>query len=470
MPRLPLRSSTLVASPTAIINNTNAIVFATQCEEKLSGDLFGASDAIQTICTNFQAITQDYFWNLKDLKQTLDNQIRSVYFTTSRANANIRSLENVLSNLGNKIRNETDLEKKQLLIDKRLIALKRFDEANAISREASLNLDSMERLIALVNMSMEQNSRCYYKMNSIVDSISTSKTAFSSLIGICSATQLTSKRIIEFAFLIGASDSAKGRAVDRLFSTYINMFGIDAIANMESSQFTSPLFDNGVKLTDINQGGLGNCWLLATVNSVVANNPKLISKIIKVEKDGSYSVTLYGTNGKKIVVNVTELDIAWFDTEVNKQHSDTTVEMWPSVIEAAIAKANQRIGLDLKDNTIRNLNGGTWAMEESVIKALTGKSTEKITVDETQIVDFVKKHMTRPMVTGTRELSKEDLENAPDWYAPTHAYTVIGVAGNKIVLSNPWGPDALGDGFKFEVSLDQYNKYFTNEILVGEKI
>jgi len=67
---------------------------------------------------------------------------------------------------------------------------------------------------------------------------------------------------------------------------------------------SDPLFAaSGPTLSDINQGYLGDCYLLSTLSSVAKTDPGLIKKDIVADGHGIFTVTFGAGTGTKINVN-----------------------------------------------------------------------------------------------------------------------------------------------------------------------
>ena len=64
-------------------------------------------------------------------------------------------------------------------------------------------------------------------------------------------------------------------------------------------QASGQLFVNGAAYTDVNQGGLGDCYFLASLAEVALKNPSAITSMFIVNGDGTYTVRFYnGSEGR----------------------------------------------------------------------------------------------------------------------------------------------------------------------------
>ncbi len=89
---------------------------------------------------------------------------------------------------------------------------------------------------------------------------------------------------------------------------------------------------------DVAQGNLGNCYFAAGMMAVALTNPSLIRELIKDNGDGSYNVTLYTDEGKKVEIKVTP----YFPTVVPGVPAyagwGDEQELWPMLLEKAYAQ------------------------------------------------------------------------------------------------------------------------------------
>ena len=211
-----------------------------------------------------------------------------------------------------------------------------------------------------------------------------------------------------------------------------------------------PVFAEGVQPTDVSQGGLGDCWLVASMMSLARTNPELIEKAIKDNGDGTYDVTLY-EDGKPVVVTVTgEFPARDGDPAYADNDSDVR-ELWPMLIEKAAA---QHMGGDY-DDIVGDKPGR--AME-----LLTGKEPTVYEdgfgfwddLDQPPAQELKKRFDNGDsMVFSTHG---DDKSIGDHQLVGGHAYVITGVADNgDVTLQNPWGANHP----PITVPYDDFEKY-----------
>jgi hypothetical protein len=130
---------------------------------------------------------------------------------------------------------------------------------------------------------------------------------------------------------------------------------------------------------DIEQGRLGDCFILASLAALASTSPGTLANAIQDVGDGNYDVTLYVDDGKKNlvkqVVRVTDAfpGLRWFYSltqpnplfaQVGEPGSDPP-ELWVMLIESAFAQAYKGGYLQL------NLGGRGF----DTLQALTGRTS-----------------------------------------------------------------------------------------------
>ncbi|MEW8351192.1 MAG: C2 family cysteine protease [Candidatus Thiodiazotropha taylori] len=194
------------------------------------------------------------------------------------------------------------------------------------------------------------------------------------------------------------------------------------------------LFIDGISIDDVNQGSLGDCYLIATIASIAKTNPEFISNMIADNQDGTYTVRLYDAGHPRYII--VDADLYRNDNgDPAYTHGTNPREIWPAIIEKAYAK----------------INGGyddiVSGYPRAALLALTGNvphwsSTSSISLDN------MYSQMERALTTGrpviASSLSSGDSNYEQNGLAFRHAYSVTGVYtdtnGQRWVnLRNPWG-------------------------------
>ena len=103
--------------------------------------------------------------------------------------------------------------------------------------------------------------------------------------------------------------------------------------------------DKTARVSDIKQGGIGDCWFLASLAGVVQKNPELIYKNIKAMGNGDFQVTLYEYfSHKPVIITVTDDDLNQSYLEYigigtsPQQYAHKTDGNWVGIYETAMAK------------------------------------------------------------------------------------------------------------------------------------
>ncbi len=202
---------------------------------------------------------------------------------------------------------------------------------------------------------------------------------------------------------------------------------------------------NGPSYQDVEQGGLGDCWLLASLAEVAARAPAEIQNMFTyvgtgiAPEDGStvsfYSVRFFNSAGVAEHVTVdTELPSGggYYDHPANGV-------LWVALAEKAYAEANgegfvttSNVGSD----SYNALNGGdpSWALQ-----AMTGKTANDCSVNTTNIAGAWNAGELIVIWTGDNPVSP--------YIVPDHAYAVVGYnpsSNMPFEVYNPWGTDSSG--------------------------
>ncbi len=218
------------------------------------------------------------------------------------------------------------------------------------------------------------------------------------------------------------------------------------LADVSYSVVRGSLFgSSGPQYTDVDQGNLGNCWLLSSFAAVAARYPNIIRSMItpagSVVQNGQtvnlYKVRFYDQSGTARYLTV--------DNRLpgggNYYERVENGVLWASLAEKAYALANglgyvksQSVGV----NSYKSLEGGlpTWALQ-----AITGWSSEAFYVDPD--------HLASAWASGKIICLGTSANPGDSSIAPGHAYAIVGYnssSSSPFLIYNPWGDTEILNG------------------------
>jgi hypothetical protein len=202
---------------------------------------------------------------------------------------------------------------------------------------------------------------------------------------------------------------------------------------------------------DVEQGELGDCYLIAGMAAVARAQPDAIGKLIEPREDGSFDVTLHVRKDRisKPTPVKTRVDAQLpshgggrLIYAGSSDKKDGARELWPSLIEKAFATV--RSGYE----AIEGGNVGDMPFTGAT-ELLTGKNEAYTSVDglsPDQILERLQAALDKkqPVTLDSRNM-REDSESAKEANAinvyGNHAYAVEAVDLQKKTakLQNPWG-------------------------------
>ena len=224
---------------------------------------------------------------------------------------------------------------------------------------------------------------------------------------------------------------------------------------------------NGISVSNVRQGQIGDCSFLAAVGSL-ANTPagrQKIQNMITDNGNGTYSVTFPGRAA--VTVNApTQAEMGLYTSGQNG--------LWLPVLEKAFAQVNHNENGSSNENPYQDING--VAMERAV-SVLTGHSANEDDLVFTSY-DTMRSRIGDALTNG-RLVTASIRANMPlttpersNGLPMDHAYTVLAynATTDQITLRNPWGhgeprnaagqvADGNDDG-TFTMSLSDFNSYF----------
>lgn len=189
-----------------------------------------------------------------------------------------------------------------------------------------------------------------------------------------------------------------------------------------------PLLDPA---TDINQGDMGDCWVLSGLGAIAMTNPQLLESHIHANANGTYTVTLY-QNGKPVQITVT--DTVPYNSKAGWDypyaHDLNGNDQWAMIYEKAYAEL---------EGGYQNIEGGYGDVSMSVLTGQPGYRTDPSQISLARIADLRSQGYAFTAGTDSGGGEMEDSGRL----VTSHEYMVEGVdtAHQTITLLNPWGAE-----------------------------
>lgn len=195
--------------------------------------------------------------------------------------------------------------------------------------------------------------------------------------------------------------------------------------------------EDRISLKDLEQGQLGDCFLVATVGAYVHHNPDAVKKMFHVKADGSCEITFH--DGRK--VNVSKLT----DAEIALGSSAGMQGLWMNYLEKGIGELWGK-------NKVATDNVGKGGDADKVIGLLTGHKGEYLQFRKDKAPPpseaeaktlMTKAHGVLDMVQEKHRVAVAGTPNGkcPPGISDDHDYAILGFDGkkNEVHLWNPWG-------------------------------
>lgn len=244
----------------------------------------------------------------------------------------------------------------------------------------------------------------------------------------------------------------------------------DGSAQYTTQRYTGPLFKDGVDMTDVVQGYLGDCYVPSAFAAMARANPDFIKNAIQDDGDGTYTVTFKQRDWKTGTYQPVEVKV---DGDLysrsyggplygasNGDRSTKSMELWFPLMEKAYA---------VWKGGSEGYNGiGNGGLSSDIFEAITGKRGVDTSISYqspdhlfSAVKHAIDAHL--PISAGTYGDDQEAKYTNTGVYAD-HSYSVVGYkeeGGVKYVqLRNPWGEsepsgDGKNDGI-FYLPLDKF--------------
>ncbi|MEC9465449.1 MAG: C2 family cysteine protease [Myxococcota bacterium] len=252
---------------------------------------------------------------------------------------------------------------------------------------------------------------------------------------------------------------------------------VDGESKFEVAHLEGPLFIDGVKVDDVLQGKINNCYFACGLSLLAHYRPEAIQDAIRVQPDGNFEVTILEGKYRPQPVKVTVNSDLFVDEDGGPiyTHSESG-ELWPMILEKAYAE-HKGYG------SYENIGQGGKAGD--VVRAFTGEPYMMLQMEEArsheEIFDTIRDAVEngRPASAGTH--SEKSRYEGVNLYA-NHNYAVLGTGYDEdtgepyLVLRNPWGQsepdyhgaqDGVDDGI-FKINMEDFANYFMTYSVITE--
>lgn len=232
----------------------------------------------------------------------------------------------------------------------------------------------------------------------------------------------------------GASSNRMNSLVGKWF------YGSDRPDTSSNYQYAGgSLFQNGISYMDVDQGGVGDCYFIASLGAAAKDKPGVISNMFIDNQDGTFTVRFFKPDGSRDYVTVDRYlptfasgnarYAGWGGGHV----SESDNELWVALAEKAYAQINESDWIG-QDGT-NSYSGIAFGWMDNVINQISGLDTTSknaTAMTKTEAIGLVNssKMLTVGFVNGT----------IPG-VVNQHAYTVTDYDAytGTFHLHNPWG-------------------------------
>lgn len=211
-----------------------------------------------------------------------------------------------------------------------------------------------------------------------------------------------------------------------------------------------------VQPTDVEQGQIGDCWLITSMQSIAETHPEIIEKNVKDNGDGTYTVTLYDDG--EPVDYVVRPEFPASDGDPQYADNPGARELWPLLYEKAMA---QHMGGDWEDIDHDSPSTG--------IEAITGQDTDTEGTgsgpfglfpppDANEIRDIINNEG-QVTLSSHDDVGDRPAYQGEDGVVTDHIYWVKEVKDDgTLVIINPHDPTESAH----EMSYDEYRENFSH--------
>jgi len=219
-----------------------------------------------------------------------------------------------------------------------------------------------------------------------------------------------------------------------------------------------PLFVDGPRYDDVNQGAVGDCYLLASLSSLADTDPNIIKEMIAPLGDGTYAVRFY-RDGTEVYLRLdADLPVGLYGNTLAYAGLGPDGQIWVALIEKAYAYFRRG------ENSYASIQGGWMA---DVFHEITNMPTvfRWTSCQPEALYDFLGQSL-----SAGHAVTMGSYYDASGPIVGAHAYVVKSVFTSDgqeyVTVYNPWGNDGrtwdsnYADGL-LTLSIDQVQQYFS---------
>jgi hypothetical protein len=221
-------------------------------------------------------------------------------------------------------------------------------------------------------------------------------------------------------------------------------------------QYGGILWHGAPRASDVDQGSVGDCWLMSSSAAIAENNPHLIMGLFAPHTPNQthYKVTLHQKQGNsyKPVTLTVDTEFPSYtkgvyasspssDGQDSVNHQMTTasrnVPLWPMLLEKALGQLH---GLGAAGG-YEALDQGNWP--SIAMEAITGKpATDDFNYNENALAKIKSLHGAGQAVCCSTRGDKAAAAAQKHYnFVDAHAYFLKAIEGDMLVFGNPWGHD-----------------------------
>lgn len=200
-------------------------------------------------------------------------------------------------------------------------------------------------------------------------------------------------------------------------------------ANVSYQQVSGSLFVDGASSSDMRQGQVGDCYLIASLGALADKNNSAVTSMFKDNMDGTWGVRFYRLDGTRYVEDWVTVD-RYLPTNsagysvfqsFGGRASDSRNELWAALAEKGYAQW-------ARGNSYQALSGGWPYLALSQVTGSPASNTFDMTRVDSTLVSAVNR--------GDSVVIYRYLDAAR---TQAHAYYVQSYSNGTFYLKNPWG-------------------------------